>query len=133
MVAEVVESWEGDAKSAGWPSWTFENHDAPRAVSRWCTPEHADRFARVKMTQHSLALRRSSAALRIGRIENVVVAGSLLSFDRVAAGQHLRCLFNLSPNPLKQPSVPAHAAIVASVNGATPQSLPGYSAIYLTL
>src|SRR3546814_4061664 len=20
---------------AGWPSWAFENHDAPRAVSRW--------------------------------------------------------------------------------------------------
>ena len=36
-------------KQAGWPSWAFENHDAPRAVSRWATTEHRDAFARTKM------------------------------------------------------------------------------------
>ena len=227
VVAEVLADWEGDGKRSGWPSWAFENHDAPRAVSRWCKPEHADRFARVKMalllalrgnvilyqgeelglrqdnipfeqlqdpeaianwpmtlgrdgartpmpwrsddplggfttgqpwlplsahnlalsvaaqqsdagsllheTQLLLALRRSNMALRSGRIENVFADGSLLMFDRLAAGQHLHCLFNLSPNPAKPPPVPGHAAILASVGGATPQSLPGYSAIYLTL
>jgi alpha-glucosidase len=33
----------------GWPSWAFENHDAPRAVSRWVGPEHRAAFGRLKM------------------------------------------------------------------------------------
>jgi alpha-glucosidase len=46
FVGEALSRWrDGD----GWPSWAFENHDAPRAVSRWCAPLEADRFARVKM------------------------------------------------------------------------------------
>lgn len=46
FVADTLRSWqEGEC----WPTWAFENHDAPRAVSRWCKPEDADRFARVKM------------------------------------------------------------------------------------
>lgn len=32
-----------------WPSWAFENHDAPRAMSRWVKPEHRGAFARMKM------------------------------------------------------------------------------------
>ncbi|MDE0877634.1 MAG: alpha-glucosidase family protein [Sphingomonas bacterium] len=32
-----------------WPSWAFENHDAPRAVSRWTTPDRREGFARAKM------------------------------------------------------------------------------------
>ena len=36
-------------KSAGWPSWAFENHDAPRAISRWVDDAHRDAFARIKM------------------------------------------------------------------------------------
>lgn len=34
LVAEAVQAWR-DGPSEGWPSWTFSNHDAPRAVSRW--------------------------------------------------------------------------------------------------
>lgn len=45
LVAEVTERWSDGA----WPTWAFENHDAPRAVSRWCEPEDADRFARLKL------------------------------------------------------------------------------------
>lgn len=44
-VAAILAQWRGDdapeatADAAeGWPSWAFENHDAPRAVSRWCPP-----------------------------------------------------------------------------------------------
>jgi alpha-glucosidase len=33
----------------GWPSWAFSNHDAPRAVTRWASPEHRDDMARVYM------------------------------------------------------------------------------------
>jgi alpha-glucosidase len=49
LVREAADAWP-DAPGVGWPSWAFENHDAPRAVSRW-TPEGVDRaaFARMKM------------------------------------------------------------------------------------
>jgi len=46
LVKRVVEDWPPDA---GWPTWAFENHDAPRAVSRWVGEEHRDVFARTKM------------------------------------------------------------------------------------
>jgi len=47
-VADALAKWP-DAPGVGWPSWAFENHDAPRAVSRWSTPDHAAAFNRLKM------------------------------------------------------------------------------------
>ena len=53
MVARAMAEWPGmpgaDGLAEGWPSWAFENHDAPRAVSRWCAPEHREVFARMKI------------------------------------------------------------------------------------
>jgi alpha-glucosidase len=46
LVASIAEAWPEDA---GWPTWAFENHDAPRAISRWASEEHRDTFARTKM------------------------------------------------------------------------------------
>lgn len=46
LVARVAREWPEDA---GWPSWAFENHDAPRALSRWIDEEHREAFARTKM------------------------------------------------------------------------------------
>jgi len=46
LVARVAKDWPDDA---GWPTWAFENHDAPRAISRWADEGHRDQFARVKM------------------------------------------------------------------------------------
>ncbi|ANU07162.1 alpha-amylase family glycosyl hydrolase [Paraurantiacibacter namhicola] len=55
LVCDALGEWPADgpedgpdAGGAGWPSWAFENHDAPRAISRWCGPEHHDAFARMK-------------------------------------------------------------------------------------
>ena len=48
LVAHALELWPA-APDVGWPSWAFENHDAPRALSRWCRPEHGDAFAQVKL------------------------------------------------------------------------------------
>ena len=45
-VRAALQNWPAEAS---WPSWAFENHDAPRAVSRWAAPEQADAFARMKM------------------------------------------------------------------------------------
>lgn len=47
-VAEAIGAWPA-TEGVGWPSWAFENHDAPRAVSRWIEPEHRAAFARAKM------------------------------------------------------------------------------------
>ncbi len=51
-VAGALAAWP-DRAGMGWPSWAFENHDAPRAVSRWL-PEHTpaetqERFSEMKM------------------------------------------------------------------------------------
>ena len=48
LVAAALAAWPDDG-ATGWPSWAFENHDAPRALSRWCTPAERDRFARLKV------------------------------------------------------------------------------------
>jgi alpha-glucosidase len=48
LVAESAGHWP-DRPDTGWPSWAFENHDAPRAVSRWVAPEHSAQFARLKL------------------------------------------------------------------------------------
>jgi alpha-glucosidase len=48
LVAESARRWP-DRPGIGWPSWAFENHDAPRALSRWVAPEHAAQFARTKL------------------------------------------------------------------------------------
>lgn len=47
-VCAALAAWPDEA-GVGWPSWAFENHDAPRALSRWCKPEHREAFARFKM------------------------------------------------------------------------------------
>lgn len=44
--AEVL--WP-DAPDHGWPSWTFSNHDAPRAISRWSGGRDLDRWARLTL------------------------------------------------------------------------------------
>ncbi len=46
LVANAATSWP---EVAGWPSWAFENHDAPRAVSRWVDEAHRAAFSRLKM------------------------------------------------------------------------------------
>lgn len=46
LVAQTAENWP---EGFGWPSWAFENHDAPRAISRWASEEHRETFSRMKM------------------------------------------------------------------------------------
>jgi alpha-glucosidase len=48
LVADAVAEWPAE-QGTGWPSWAFENHDAPRAVSRWVDAGHRAAFARMKM------------------------------------------------------------------------------------
>jgi alpha-glucosidase len=46
LVARVAEDWP---EGAGWPTWAFENHDSPRAISRWAANENRETLARTKM------------------------------------------------------------------------------------
>jgi alpha-glucosidase len=52
VVAGALKAWP-DRAGMGWPSWAFENHDAPRAVSRWLADDASEgmraRFNEMKM------------------------------------------------------------------------------------
>jgi len=49
LVAKTQEAWPG-LLGEGWPSWAFENHDAPRIASRWCAdPALRPGFCRMAM------------------------------------------------------------------------------------
>lgn len=45
LVAAVARDWP---ENAGWPTWAFENHDAPRAISRWAHEGDRELVARLK-------------------------------------------------------------------------------------
>ncbi|MEO6091927.1 MAG: alpha-amylase family glycosyl hydrolase [Novosphingobium sp.] len=227
FVAETMARWPGapsaSGEAEGWPSWAFENHDAPRAISRWCDPEHRARFVRVKMalllalrgsvilyqgeelgleqdeipfellrdpeaianwprtlsrdgartpmpwrdeplggfttgapwlplsnanlaravatqeadpssllhfTREMLALRNAHPALRLGAFEACEVDGPLLSFERLAPGERLHCLFNLGAEPLAAARLRPDARLLLSVNGAGVGGIPGHSAMF---
>ena len=46
LILNTLSQWSGLA-GEGWPSWAFSNHDAPRVVSRWGDPDHAQDWARL--------------------------------------------------------------------------------------
>ena len=48
LVRAGAEMWPGDP-GEGWPSWTFSNHDAPRAVSRWAEGRDERQLAEMLM------------------------------------------------------------------------------------
>ncbi|WP_369027354.1 alpha-amylase family glycosyl hydrolase [Qipengyuania sp. RANM35] len=48
LVCGALAQWP-DEDGVGWPSWAFENHDAPRAISRWWNEDERDAAARMKI------------------------------------------------------------------------------------
>lgn len=52
LSAELVDHgpamWPG-VEGEGWPSWSFSNHDAPRAISRWAEGRDEKQFAEMAM------------------------------------------------------------------------------------
>ncbi len=47
LICAALKQWP-DEDGVGWPSWAFENHDAPRAASRWWAAEDRARAKRMK-------------------------------------------------------------------------------------
>ena len=48
LVRQGMQMWPG-TDGEGWPSWTFSNHDAPRAISRWAEGRDERQLAEVLM------------------------------------------------------------------------------------
>lgn len=46
LVRRACAEWPGEP-GEGWPSWTFSNHDAPRAVTRWAEDRDPKAFAEM--------------------------------------------------------------------------------------
>lgn len=78
LVRDAIGQWP-DAPGIGWPSWAFENHDAPRAVSRWVDQAHRGAFARMKMLL--LACLRGNIFLYYG--EELGLTQVDIPFDRL--------------------------------------------------
>ncbi|MBT2188104.1 alpha-amylase family glycosyl hydrolase [Sphingobium nicotianae] len=54
VIEAAIGQWP-DKPGTGWPSWAFENHDAPRAISRWL-PADADAATRAKFAAMKMLL-----------------------------------------------------------------------------
>lgn len=48
LIREATNLWPEDDLT-GWPSWTFSNHDAPRAISRWASEDNQRAFAQLTL------------------------------------------------------------------------------------
>ncbi|NBC35189.1 DUF3459 domain-containing protein [Novosphingobium sp. FSY-8] len=70
LVKKTLAQWHDrpgpDGLAEGWPSWAFENHDAPRHISRWCA-QAAMRPAYAAMTACLLACLRGNMFLYQGQ------------------------------------------------------------------
>ncbi|WP_296818589.1 alpha-amylase family glycosyl hydrolase [Brevundimonas sp.] len=48
LLRSALRAWTG-AEGEGWPSWALSNHDAPRAASRWASPEDCAATAKLNL------------------------------------------------------------------------------------
>ena len=79
LVREGAEAWHGGG-GQGWPSWTFSNHDAPRAISRWA--EGRDLKAYAEMAMLLLMTLRGNVFIYQG--EELALPQADVPFDRLA-------------------------------------------------
>jgi alpha-glucosidase len=78
LVRSATSEWS-NAPDEGWPSWTFSNHDAPRAVSRWL--EGRDRKAFADLMVLLLASLRGNVFLYQG--EELGLPQAHVPFERL--------------------------------------------------
>lgn len=81
----------------------------------------------LAFTRELLATRRASLALVAGASHPLDLPAPLLGFERREAADHVRCLFNLSPDPVPVPAgLQGGAALSGSPVGAASEVLPGW-------
>jgi len=78
LVRSAIDLWPSDGVT-GWPSWTFSNHDAPRAVSRWAA--EADRETFANMALLLLVAMRGNVFIYQG--EELGLPQAIVPFDRL--------------------------------------------------
>ncbi|WP_235561696.1 MULTISPECIES: alpha-glucosidase family protein [unclassified Brevundimonas] len=78
LVREGAEAWHG-RDGQGWPSWTFSNHDAPRAISRWA----GDRDLRAYAEMAMLLLMTLRGNVFIYQGEELALPQAEVPFDRL--------------------------------------------------
>ena len=78
LVREGAEAWHG-RNGQGWPSWTFSNHDAPRAISRWAEGRDLKAFAEMAM----LLLMTMRGNVFIYQGEELALPQAAVPFDRL--------------------------------------------------
>ncbi|MBR2597487.1 MAG: DUF3459 domain-containing protein, partial [Clostridiales bacterium] len=85
----------------------------------------------LNLTRQLVALRAAHPALRIGRDARWIAEGDLLVFDRIADGEHIRCLFNLGGGTIDVAAHGAGGVPVVALNGADPAHLSPCGALWL--
>ncbi|MWV26454.1 alpha-glucosidase [Aurantiacibacter rhizosphaerae] len=225
LVCKALALWP-EKDGVGWPSWAFENHDAPRALSRWIDNGQRDAFARMKAlllavlrgniilyqgeelgltqvdipfeqlhdpeaianwpltlsrdgartpmpwddkecggfgstepwlpvgeenraravatqnadpesllnhTRAMIALRNAHPALRQGDVSKCEVRDNLLLLERRSDKQTIRAVLNLGDTETQLGATDAQGTVLATINGASPASLPPFAAIVVQL
>ena len=79
LVREGAEVWHG-SDGQGWPSWTFSNHDAPRAISRWASGRDLRAYAELMM----LLLMTLRGNVFIYQGEELALPQAEVPYDRLA-------------------------------------------------
>ncbi|NVJ71644.1 MAG: alpha glucosidase [Alphaproteobacteria bacterium] len=81
VIRDAVEAWP-DVEDMGWPSFTFSNHDRPRAVTRWATDsDMEDNPAFAKMLNMLILSLRGSVCLYQG--EELGLPQAHVPFERL--------------------------------------------------
>jgi alpha-glucosidase len=90
--------------------------------------QERDEHSLLQLTRKLLALRRSHEALVAGSINMIEARDDLLVFERVAADQHLLCVYNLGTDAMAwSPAQPDRWRILETVADATLGQLPPMS------
>jgi alpha-glucosidase len=93
------------------------------------TQEH-DPQSLLMLTRRLVALRNTSAALRVGAIRIIEAGDSILGFERTAVREQLLCVFNLGETPQTfSAPLPGKWRVLEAVGGATPWTLPPWSGL----
>jgi alpha-glucosidase len=80
--------------------------------------QESDPGSPLNATRRLVALRRGSAALRVGEAVVVEAPAGVLAFERRLPGERLLCLFELN-GVATEAALPAGATLLAAFNGAT--------------